>query len=411
MGVIRRLLGLGEKVAPRADAQTFALSDPQLADMLFLGMESKSGERVSVQTAMRNPALFRSFSLISNSIGMLPLHLLNAETKEKATDHPLFKLLHRRPNGWQSAYDFRSLLQLHALADGNGYALVIRSRKLGTGRDVVSQIVPLDYERVTPTISADWTVTYRYQPKEGGTKIFSSRDIFHLRGLSMDGLCGLSMVRQARDAIGLALAAERAAGRLFRNGSFVGGVLVTKGKLSDEAFKRLQTSWNENYSGADNAGKTPLLEEDTDYKTLGSTARDSQLSEIRKMQIEEVARVTGVPRPLLMVDETSWGSGIEALGQFFVAYALNPWFEAWQQAVERTLLDDDEQGRFAAKFNPAALLRGSLKDQADYLAKALGSGGHQPWMYAEEARDAVDLPRREAPPNPMMGHNGGPALP
>lgn len=394
----------------KAKAQTFSLTDSQLADMLFLGGESLAGERVSIQTAMRNPALFRSFSLISNSIGMLPLHLLHAETKEKATDHPLFRILHRRPNSWQSAFDFRALLQLHALADGNGYACVIRSRNVRLKRDVVERMIPLDHDRVTPIISADWTVTYRYEPKEGGRKTFSGREIFHLRGLSLDGLRGLSLVRQARDAIGLALAAERATGRLFRQGSFVGGVLEAKGKLSDEAYNRLKISWDQFYSGAENAGKTPLLEEDTSYKPIGASAKDNQLDEIRKLQIEEIARITGVPRPLLMVDETSWGSGIEALGQFFVAYALNPWFEAWQQAIERTLLDDAEQGLFAAKFNPAALLRGSLKDQADYLAKALGSGGHQAWMYGEEARDAVDLPKRPAPPNPLMGHNGGPSL-
>ena len=116
---------------------------------------------------------------------------------------------------------------------------------------------------------------------------------------------------------------------------------------------------------------------------------------LRRDQVEEIGRVTGVPRPLLMVDETSWGSGIEALGQFFVQYALNPWFEAWQQASERTLLADDEVDDFAVKFNAGALLRGSLKDQADFFAKALGSGGAEPWMTQNEVRDVLDMPAKD----------------
>ena len=110
------------------------------------------------------------------------------------------------------------------------------------------------------------------------------------------------------------------------------------------------------------------------------------------MQVEEIARVTGVPRPLLMVDETSWGSGIQALGQFFVQYALGPWFEAWQQAAERSLLVGAEKEQFSVKFNPGALLRGSTKDQGDFFAKALGAGGQPGWMSTNEVRRLNDMP-------------------
>ncbi len=180
--------------------------------------------------------------------------------------------------------------------------------------------------------------------------------------------------------------------------------------MSQEAFDRLKKSWQDRHVGADNAGNTPLLEGDTEYKTVGSSAKDAQMNELRKLQIEEIGRISGVPRPLLMVDETSWGSGIEALGQFFVAYALGPWFEAWEQAIGRSLLSDEEADIYEPKFNPGALLRGSLKDQADYFAKASGAGGHQPWIYVDEIRDTMDMEVRDAPPHPMMGHNGGPAL-
>jgi HK97 family phage portal protein len=370
-----------------------SLSDPYLAEFLRCGYEAASGATVTVETAMRNTSLFRAVSLISYAIGMLPLQVIDENTKEKASGHPLYRLLHREPNNWQTAFDFRSLMQLRALVKGNAYALIVRASG-SRGQNIITRLVPLDPDRVTVCQNPDWSITYKYQPAQGVQRTLAPEEVFHLRGLSLDGLNGLSLVKQARDAIGLALSAELAAGRLYKNGAFVGGMLKHPGKLSDAAFERLKASMAEK-EGAENAGKTLIGEEGLDFVQFGQNARDAQMTELRKMQVEEIARVTGVPRPLLMVDETSWGSGIEALGRFFVQYALGPWFEAWQQAAERSLLTGAEKDNYSVKFNPGALLRGSTKDQADFFAKALGAGGQPAWMTQNEVRDVLDMPAVE----------------
>lgn len=370
----------------------YSLNDPFLLDFMRDGLEAASGVTVSAEAAMRNPAFFRAMSLISNSVGMLPVHLMDNETKAKAKTHPLYRILHRRPNGWQTAFDFRALMQLRAMtSDRPATALIVRSRQVRTRRDEIVSLIPLDPKRMTVKQRPDWTVMYDYQPVEGGRRTFAAAEIFHLRGLSMDGLNGVNLVRQARDAIGLALSAELAAGRLFKNGSFIGGALTHPGKLSDPAFLRLRDSLSEK-EGAANAGKNLILEEGMKYEAMAQSAKDAELSGLRKMQVEEIARVTGVPRPLLMVDETSWGSGIQALGQFFVQYALNPWFTAWQQAAERSLLTEQEADTLTVEFNADALLKGSTKDQGDFFAKALGSGGSLPWMTQDEVRGLSNLP-------------------
>ncbi|MGQ3674264.1 phage portal protein [Xanthobacter sp. TB0139] len=373
-----------------------------LSEMIRFGVSpTATGIHVNVDRALKTPAMWRAVTLISNCIGMLPLHLIDAKTKEKQSDHPLYTVLHRRPNDWQTAFDFRALMQMRALVKGNAYALVVRGRDMRSGRGKVLGLVPLDPDLVSVDQDTSWRVTYRYQPRKGGSVTYNPQDILHLRGVTLDGLRGLSLVRQAGEAIGIALAAELATSRLLKNGTMTGGALELPDLLSPEAYDRLRASLAEK-SGADNAGKLLILEQGAKFSAAGVSARDAQLDVLRKMQVEEIARVTGVPRPLLMMDETSWGSGIEALGQFFVTYALNPWFEAWQQACERTLLGDGERGNLAAKFNAGALLRGSMKDQAEVLAKALGSGGHAPWMHVDEVRDTMDLPEREAPPHTMM---------
>lgn len=402
-----------EDQAPRADvgdgAVFYSLNDPLVREFLRDGLEAASGATVNTETALRNPAMFRAVSLISYAIGMLPLHVIDDETKEKA-DHPLFRILHREPNNWQTAFDFRSLMQLRALVKGNAYALIIRSRQIRTGRDEIVRLVPLNPDYVQPVQNDDWSVSYRYQPPKGAQHMLRPDEVFHLRGLSLDGISGMSLVKQARDAIGLALSAEMAAGRLFKNGSFIGGALTHPGKLSDPAFERLRASLAEK-EGASNAGKNLILEEGMKWENLANNAKDAQLTELRKMQVEEIARVTGVPRPLLMVDETSWGSGIQALGQFFVQYALNPWFEAWQQAAERSLLASDEKGRLAVKFNPGALLRGSTKDQGDFFSKALGSGGAPGWLSQNEVRALDDRPPVDGGDEVSKGSQGQPPAP
>lgn len=385
--------------------QALSLNDPYLIEFLRGGHEAASGAIVNTDTAMRNTSLFRAVSLISYAIGMLPMQLMDEATKQKATAHPLYRLLHRQPNNWQTAFDFRSLMQLRALVKGDAYALIIRTN--GSRGKFISRLIPLDPDMVTAVQLDDWSVVYDYQPKTGGRRRFQPEEIFHLRGLSLNGVNGLSLVKQARDAIGLALSAEIAAGRLFKNGNMAGGTLRHPGKISDPAFKRLKESLAE-HQGSENGAGDMILEEGMEYQKIGSSARDAEMAAIRKMQVEEIARVTGVPRPLLMVDETSWGSGIEALGRFFVQYALGPWFSAWEQAAERSLLTDAEKDTLSIKFNPGALLRGSTKDQGDFFAKALGAGGGPGFMSPNEVRDLMDMPAVDGGDEISKGAMGAP---
>jgi len=375
------------------------LKDPRLAEFMREGSYTESGASVSVKAALKNTTVIRCVSLIAFSVGMLPLHLRLKDTKEKADDHPLFRILHRKPNAWQTAFEFRSLMQQRALVEGDAYARIVRSR------GNVLQLVPLQPGTVTPKQRPDWQVEYEYRRPNGGTITLAPEEVFHLRfGLSEDGITGLSLVKQAAEAIGLAIQTEKAAARLFRNGMLVGGMMsLPKGTtLSHEAYERLKAQMDER-EGAAMAHKWIIGEDGLEAKPFSSTAENSQHLEQRKHQIEDIARPFGVPRPLLGVDDTSWGSGIDVLGQFFVRYGLNPWFSAWEQSIERSLLSEADADTYEAKFNAGALLRGSMKEQAEFFAAGLGSGGHQAWTDYEEVRDTLDLPKKVIAPNPLSG--------
>ncbi|HEX8554894.1 MAG TPA: phage portal protein [Sphingomonas sp.] len=345
---------------------------------------------------MRNSVFYRGSSLIAGSMGMLPLNLMRRSadgTTTKATDHPLHSVLKLDPmgNGAMSPSEFKSFMQLAALLDGNAYARVVRLN------GEVQALVPFARKTVVKELTGG-TLRFKHTPKSGRPEYLSAADVFHFRApVSLDGLNGLGLLDVAADTIGLAHLAEKAMANLLRKGVMAGGAIqLPQGtELGEEAYLRLKESLSEQYSGADNAGDWMLLEDGGEAKPFSGTARENQLVELRKQEAEQGSRFTGVPRPLLMFDETAWGSGIEQLGLYFVVYCLLPWFVIWEEAIWRLLSRQEKQARngdvLYAKFNERALLRGSMKDQAEFLARALGSGGGKPFIEANEAREALDM--------------------
>lgn len=382
------------KIAVPVRAYTaYEMNDPALIDFLRDGSPSVSGVVVNDHVALRNSTFYRSIALIAGSMGMLPLHLMRRLPDgriEKARNHPLFRVLHRKPNSYQTAVEFKTWMQIMALLDGTAYALVVRSR----GK--ITQLIPLPRKSVRPKLNDDFELTFEYRRPSGGTRILSARDVMYFRSpVTIDGLTGVSLLKVAADTIGLASKATKAVARILTKGAIVSGSLETDASLGEEAIANLKASLQEDYSGVDASNDWLILEEGLKAKSLSANAKDSQLAETRKAEAEEMSRFTGVPRPLLMFDETSWGSGIEQLGLFFVTYCLMVWFVIWEEAVWR-LLDDDEQESadgtmLYAKFNERALLRGSMKDQAEFFSKALGAGGGFGWSTQNEARDAFDM--------------------
>lgn len=401
MGILDKLRGARRAAKPddsafngqvarilQAYGEFMGLDDPVLAEFMKTGTITTAGITVSEEKAMQNPAVFRSVNLISRTIGMLPFHMIDKDTKEKANDHSLFLLLHRQPNAYQTACEFRTLMQSRVLTKGNAYARIVRGASSGK----IMALIPLNPDWVTPKLDNLFQPYFEYRPNNAAMQTFKAKDILHLRGYTRDGFKGIALLTVAANAIGVALAAELAAARWLKNGTIVSGWLETEQKLGETAIKRLKADLVDGFAGADKSGGTPVLEQGLSYKTPTLSFRDAQYNELRGRQVEEIARVFDVPRPLLMVDDTSWGSGIEVLGEHFVRYGLNFWFEMWQQACERALFTDAERAKYELKFNAGALTRGSLKDQGDYFAKASGAGGHKPWMSANEIRAILDMP-------------------
>jgi HK97 family phage portal protein len=345
------------------------ISSPEdLARALGLRGESAAGVAVNEESAMRVAAVFRCTTLISGAVATMPLHIkrrIDDRMRQDASDHSLWTLLRRKPNPWQTPSQFKRQMQASVLLRGAGYAM-----KVKTGDRVVG-LIPLHFDRVRVAQGDDFRLSYRYATKGGRVVALRQEDMFHLVGMpAPDGFTGRSVIGAARDAIGLALAAEKHGSSVFRNGTAIGGTLSAPGQLGDEVIARLKDGL-EDFRGAANAGKNLVLEEGLKYEPLGMTQEDAQFIQSREFQAQDICMFFGVPPTMvgLTTKSTSWGTGIEQQSQGFVAYGLEDWLTTWEETITRDLVPD-RQTDIYPRFNRKALVRGDIKARYGAYATA-----------------------------------------
>ncbi len=364
------------------------------------GQETGSGAHVTLESTLRVGAAWRCNAIIAGAVGTLPLGLhrrVDERTRTDASDHPVYSVLRRRPNRWQRPAEFRRMLQTHVNLRGNGYALKVSSR----GR--LLELVPMHPDRVKVEQKDDLSIEYQYTRRNGGTIKLSQGEVFHLRGLSLDGVRGVSILTYAREAIGLALTTEKHGAKLFRNGINPSVILEHPGVLGEEGRANLRASIDEFRSGGELDGKAFLAEEGMKVSdALTMTSEDAQFLETRKFQRSDVAMFFGVPPHMIGDTEksTSWGSGIEQQSIGFVTYTLEDWLTMWEEAINVDLIPENEPDVYA-KFNRSALLKGDTKARWGAYVQALQWGVFSP----NEVRALEDQNPREGgdiyypPPN------------
>jgi HK97 family phage portal protein len=407
MSLFERLLG-SSKPPPRTEprfvrasgeGQLFDnLTDGRLAEYLRGGSETQSGAVVTERVSLCQAVSWRCASIITGVVRTLPCDLMMREdenTRAPAVKNPFRDVLTVRPNNRQTPGEFKTMLQLHKLQRGNGYALKIRSR----GRIIA--LWPLDPARMHVVSHADNSLTYRYATLQGGTTDYDAADILHLRGLSWDGVTGLSVISYMAEAVGLSTQTHKAAAKLFRNGQFRSGVMESPNALSDKAYERLKKDRDEQAGiDADDAQKWLILEEGLEFAATSLTAVESQLIELLGFTRDDIGMFYGVP-PHLYGDTTkatSWGSGIEQQNLGFLTYTIQDHLTSWSETLKRDCLSESgDDPRLYVHFDLKGFLRADSAARSAYLSRALGSGGGRPWLTQNEARAAEEYPPSDEP--------------
>jgi HK97 family phage portal protein len=347
---------------------------------LFGAVPSASGVSVTAHTAMRCPAVRCGVQAIAEPMGALPCIVYQRSedgSKERAPDHPAYKLLHDEANPWTPASDLREQLTRDAILHGDGLAYIVRVN----GKP--AELIRLNPEAIT--IEAD-KVTGEPLYRNGDTPI--PRDnILHIRAPSLDGLRGESLIKLAREAIGLALIMERHAAMLFGNGARPSGVLKFPNKLGDETATRIKTAWQKAHGGGSNGG-TAVLEEGGDWQGLALTSVDAQFLELRKFAIEEIARALRVPPHMLFeLGRATW-SNSEQMRQDFLTFCLMTWIKRWEGEIRLKLFTAEERDTYFAEFLLEDFLRADFATRMDGYSQAIAARILNP----NEARAAENRP-------------------
>lgn len=348
-----------------------------------------SGVRVSANNALRLAAVYACVRILAETMASLPFVLYRQRAdggKEKITDHWLYRLIAKRPNRYQNSYEWREMLQGHLALRGNAYNQIIT-----TARGEISELIPVHPDRIKMELLPSGDYRYRVTDRNGHESLLPRGQIWHLRGLSSDGLMGLSPIELAGESLGMAIAAQDYGARFFANDAKpTGGWIEFPGSFKDVEAKRVfRDSYHRAQSGV-NRGKVLVLENGMKFHEVGVTNKEAQFLELRKFQITDIARLFRVPPHMIADLDRATFSNIEQQSLEFVMHTMTPWAERWEASIESELLLDGED--LEVEFDFANLMRGDANSRSSYYQSGIQNG----WLTRNEARIAENL-------NPLEG--------
>jgi HK97 family phage portal protein len=349
---------------------------------------------------MRLSTVYKCVRVRAETIGMLPLMIyrrLPGGGKEVDTSHPLYALLHDAPNPWQTAMQWRQMMQASLDLRGNALAQLVFN---GAGRE--DMLLPLCWDRITVEILPSGLPRYRYRDDKG-ERVLVFGEVLHVSGLSADGYVGMNPIELAREAIGSGLSARDYGARYFGNSARAPAWIKMPGKFAtSDARRKFVQEFSATYGGM-NSGKTPIMESGMELQAFPSVTNvDAQFLELRQHSDIDIAGLFRMPpHKLGILDRATWGN-IEHQQLDFVTDAIMPSCVMWEQALSRDL---DFGGDAFPEFKLSGLLRGDTRSRYEAYGKGIQDG----WLVRNEARAMENMNPLPGLDEPLQPLNMAPA--
>jgi HK97 family phage portal protein len=359
------------------------------------------GQVVTAKTALQVSTVLACVRVLADGCATPNLHVYRETPggrRELATNIPEYRLLGRRPNEWQTSFQWRRMMTMHAALTGAGLSIKVR----GDNRRV-RELIPVTPGSWDVRKVSRYELRYRCWDEFGQIGDFPAEDVFVLQGLQWDWGSAINAVQLARAAVGLSMAAERAQVQLHEGGLRPTGSYSVEGTLNEQQYTRLTAMLREK---AKRPHDPLVLDRNAKWTSHAITGADAQAIEQRRMQVEEVCRVYGVfPLMIGHSDKTSTFASSEAFFSAHAKHTMAPWHKSWTQSLDEMLLDGS--GPLFAEFDTRYLLAGSMKDRAVW-ARTMAEMG----IYTRnEIRDEEGMDPLDGLDDPLtpMNMNGGQA--
>lgn len=349
------------------------------------GKTAKSGVLVTPDTALAQGVVRACVTLLAESVAQLPCELYrrDGDKRERATDHSLYDIIHNQPNQKDTSFEFNEQRMGHLGLRGNSYSLIDRD-----GNGFITELIPVNPDKIMVLKGPDG-LPY-YQLLDGSNQILPMRMVHHVKAFSLDGYLGLSPIQTNPDTIGLAMAVDEHAGRVFAAGTTLSGVVETPGKQFETQAKldAFKSKFVSDFSGIRNMFGVAVLQEGMQYKQLAMNNEQAQLLESRKYGVIEVCRLYKIPPHMVGELERATNNNIEHQGLQFVIYTLLPWVKRIEAAMMRDLLLPAERKDLYIELNLSGLLRADQKSRFESYALGRQWG----WLSVNDIRRLENLP-------------------
>lgn len=337
----------------------------------FLPMKSTTGIDVTEQSALTYGAVFGAVKAISETVSMLPWreYIENGDRREIQAGSALDLILHRQPNPEMTAFSWREYMVQCALLWGNGYSEIERNRS-----GEVIGLWPIHPSRVTPKVDNQGVFYYEVSNERGGSADIMPANMYHVKGPTMDGRVGWSVIALARNSWGIGIASDQFAGSFLGNGGTPSLVIhqdETAPDLDEEGAKNMLDSFDRRHKGVRNVGKTAYLERGFRIEPVGIPQKDAQFIEQRKFSVVEVARWFRIPPHKIQSMDNATFSNIESQSIEYVTDAIQPWVERMEQEADMKLVLQPDR---MTKMNVNALLRADSAARSQFYREMWNIG-------------------------------------
>lgn len=359
-----------------------------------------NGTSVTQISALSVPAVWDSVKKISETLASLPFDLFvkTENGSEPAEDHPVRYLIRSEPSPYMSAYDFRRALFASACF-GDAFAKIHRN---GIGR-------PKKLEIMTGNVSVhqkdNGEVFYKWDWTRGsknGSEVLMPFEVIHLKGITLNGIAGLSVLSVHKDTLGMAIGANKYGNAFFANNASIDKVVTTPAGVTSQQATALQKKIDA-VSGVKKTGSALVLDGGMDIKTIGLSPEDSMLNQTRGFQVNETSRLFGVPVHILQNMDRATFNSIELMTTLFVTLCLRPWAVCAEQEFFIKLLTSSEKmsDRYFFRHNFEGLLRGDTAARSSFYASAILNG----YMTRNEVREKENMNTIEGLDKPLVPVN------
>lgn len=351
-----------DKMSNKREYEGIALTQKEAFNIFTVNGDEIS---VTVDTAMQHTTVYACVNVKAQGISSVPFTMYEKTEngREKAINHPLYKLFTGNVNPLMTSVVWRELVVQDLELRGTHFSQIIRDN---AGRVVALYPLIYDLMDIKLYISNNNipTIEYRYTQENGRIRKFRNDDILRIVGLpSANGILGVTPIQQNRHSIKLSMQTETFGNKFFSNGANGSGILSTEATFTDEASERLRKQFGEKYQGLSNSKKPILLEQGLKWQPITISNNDSQFLETRRYQKNDIASIFRVSPHLINDLEKATFSNIEHLAIEHVKYCLMPVGVKIESSIKTQLLTEDEREKYYMEFNFDGLMRGDFESR------------------------------------------------